>query len=142
MDQLCVPGEIQSISFDSVIKLAELIRSPAFNSEEAFNIYLQGRKTDYDMNPIEDFIIMGMYLNYYSVVEISKVVKRPERAINLRLRMFLTSHTIEDRYDDKGRRDEVSISTLLGLLKIRSDHFVHAYNMKEAADFVSECFQE
>lgn len=71
-------------------EISDRLQLSSFSSEEAFTDYVMtSSKMDYDMDPLEDYFLIRMYLTGQSVKNISSFLRRNERAVSLRLRMFL-----------------------------------------------------
>jgi len=67
----------------------DLFEDSSWNSESFFLSCLKEERGDHEMNPLEDAIITRMYMvEYKTPQEMSVYLNRPERAINLRLRMI------------------------------------------------------
>jgi hypothetical protein len=111
-------------SFDNVTRIGEMLRSEVFSSDASFEGYLSPHRSDFDMNPIEDFIIVKLYLDHELVPRIADLISRSIRSVNLRLRLLLHPLEVLIQYRDGNERDEDAIKAVTYYLKARSDSFI------------------
>ena len=111
-------------TFENVERIAEMVSGEVFSPDLSYdNINLRDR-SDWDMNPIEDFIIVKLYLDYKPVPQIASLIHRTDRSVGLRLRLLLHPILVTPDYRDCGLREEGAIQAVNYFLKTRSDNFI------------------
>lgn len=65
------------------------VHSANFFSEEAFQSYVEGKRRDWQMDPVEDFFIVKQYLSGVTTQDIAFGMNRSHRSVCLRLRVLL-----------------------------------------------------
>lgn len=80
-----------SSSFGDV--LLDRIFNEEYLTEEYFSKYLKLELSDEDVNPLEDYFIVKLYLHGKSTGCIARFLKRSLKCVNLRLRLLLESNS-------------------------------------------------
>lgn len=111
-------------SFENVERIQAITEGEIFSPDLSFEKINLRSRSDWDMNPIEDFIIVKLYLDYKPIPQIASLIYRTERSVGLRLRLLLHPIVVGPQFDDHGQREEGAIQAATYYLKYRSDNFI------------------
>lgn len=112
-------------------------------SEESFKNSVQVDPRDHEVNPLEDFYIIDMFLKGYSIDEICLKLHRNTRSITLRLRLFLgINHSFRVCYDNMTNENRENALQLINLFKGRALTFLAYCEDVLLVDEIKKTFDE
>lgn len=111
-------------TFENVERIHEITKGEVWSPDLSYEKINLRDRSDWEMNPIEDFIIVKLYLDYKPIPQIAQLIYRTERSVGLRLRLLLHPILVYPQYVDVGDRQEDAIRAATCYLKERSDAFI------------------